>query len=72
MEHILVNLDKIVWGTPLIFLLMFTHIFLTFKLRLPQKNVFLGLRLMFKPSNTKGISSYNSLMTVLAATLRYR
>ncbi|MDD2376428.1 MAG: hypothetical protein PHD15_03660 [Clostridia bacterium] len=71
MKDILSNIDKIVWGTPLIFSLIFTHIFLTFKLNFPQKNIFKGLRLMFKPSNTKGISSYNSLMTVLAATLRY-
>jgi len=68
---VLANIDKIIWGTPLVLLLIFTHIFLTFKLKFPQKNIFKGLRLMFKPSKTKGISSYNSLMTVLAATLRY-
>gem|GEM_PF-3100362 len=72
MGSILTNIDKIIWGTPLVALFIFTHIYLTFKLKFPQKNVFKGLRLMFKPSNTKGISSYNSLMTVLAATIRNR
>jgi AGCS family alanine or glycine:cation symporter len=65
-------MDKIIGGTPFVLLLIFTHIFLTFKLKFPQKNILKGLILMFKPSSTKGISSFNSLMTVLAATLRYR
>lgn len=69
LEGILLNIDRIVWGSPLVILLIFTHIFLTFKLNFPQKNVFKGLVLMFKPTNTKGISSFNSLMTVLAATI---
>lgn len=69
LEGILINIDKIVWGSPLVILLIFTHIFLTFKLNFPQKNTFKGLMLMFKPTKTKGISSFNSLMTVLAATI---
>lgn len=69
MENILQNIDKVVWGKPLIIILIFTHVFLTFKLKFPQKNMFKGLKLMFKSSDKKGISSFNSLMTVLAATL---
>lgn len=69
MENILLKLSDASWEIPFVILLIFTHIFLTFKLRFPQKNIFKGLILMFKPSNTKGISSFNSLMTVLAATI---
>lgn len=52
-------------------LLILTHIFFTIKLKWPQKYTLKGLKLMFKSSdkNEKGISSFKSLMTVLAGTL---
>ena len=51
---------------------MGTHIYLTFKLKFPQKYTFKGLKYMLKSDkeNTKeGISSFKSLMAVLASTL---
>lgn len=69
MVNIIEVVNKIVWGLPLILILIITHIYLTIKLKFPQKNTFLGLKLMLKPNKESGISSFNSLMTVLAATI---
>lgn len=64
-------LEEIVWSTPLVCILMFTHIYFTFKLSFPQKYTFRGLKLMFIPDDKrdKGVSSFKSLMTILAGTL---
>ena len=72
MEGLILFIEKLVWSIPLVSLLMFTHIFFTLKLKIPQKYTFDGLRNMLKSdkSNTsEGISSFKSIMTVLAATL---
>ncbi len=64
------KIEEIVWSLPLVLVLIITHIFFSFKLKLPQKNILKGLRLMFSQNDEKkGISSFKSLMTVLAATL---
>lgn len=65
-------LEKIVWSLPLVILLMFTHIFFTIKLKIPQRYTFSGLKNMLnsdKSNTSDGISSFKSIMTVLAATL---
>lgn len=65
-------LEKIVWSLPLVILLMFTHIFFTIKLKIPQRYTFSGLKNMLnsdKSNTSEGISSFKSIMTVLAATL---
>ncbi len=73
MANIIFKLEEFVWSIPLVILLIFTHIYFTFKLKYPQKYTLKGLKLMFTPNikgkNQKGISSFKSLMTVLAATL---
>lgn len=79
MFDIITKAEKLVWSAPLVFLLVFTHIFFTFKLRYPQKFTLKGIILMFKPDketksninvyNNKKISSFKSLMTILAGTL---
>ncbi len=71
MQEIIAYIEKIVWSTPLVMLLVFTHIFFTIKLKFPQKYTLKGLRSMLghKDKNGVGISSFKSLMTVLAATL---
>lgn len=67
------KLENLVWSAPLVFLLVFTHIYFTIKLNYPQKYTYKGLQLIFKSKNNgkknKGIDSFKSLMTVLAATL---
>lgn len=72
MENIIFYIEKFVWGVPLISILMLTHIFFTIKLKIPQKNVIRGLRYLLsgnKKNTNEGISSFKSLMTVLAGTL---
>ena len=73
MADVILKLEELIWSMPLVLLLMFTHIFFTIKLKYPQKYTLKGLKLMFKPNikekNKKGVSSFKSLMTVLAATL---
>ena len=49
-----------------------SHIFFTFKLKIPQRNVLKGLKYIFignKKNTSEGISSFKSLMAVLAGTL---
>lgn len=68
---LLEKIETLVWGLPLVILLIGTHIFFTIYLKFPQKNTIKGLKLIFKDrgNSKKGISSFESLMTILAATL---
>lgn len=72
MENIIFLLEKIIWSIPLIVILVFTHIYFTIKLKFPQKFTFIGIKNMLesdKNNTSEGISSFKSIMTVLAATL---
>jgi alanine or glycine:cation symporter, AGCS family len=69
MSNLIYELEKIIWSYPLIILLMITHILITFKLRFPQKNIFKSFKYLFESNDKSKISSFNSLMTVLAATI---
>lgn len=72
MQNLILNIESLVWGVPLILLLMFTHIFFTFKLKFPQLNVIKGIKYIIfgnKENTSEGISSFKSLMAVLAGTL---
>lgn len=42
---LLEQINDLIWGLPLIILLMGTHIYFTFKLRFPQRNLFRAIRL---------------------------
>ena len=67
MENIIFKIEEIMWSYPLIIFLIFIHIFLSIKLKFPQKHIVYGLKNLF---NFKGeISSFSSMMTVLAAML---
>lgn len=67
--------DRIVWGPWLIFLLLGTGCYLMLSLRfLPLKNLPAALRRVFLPESRKGtegrgVSSFSSLTTELAATI---
>ena len=71
MLDFITKVEEFIWTAPLVFLLVFTHVYFTIKLKYPQKYTLKGLKLMFKPSNSskKNISSFKSLMTILAGTL---
>ena len=63
--------NSVVWGWPMLALLLGTHIFLTFRLRFIQKYVFKALKLAVKKDkNAPGdVSPFGALSTALAATL---
>ena len=64
-------LSSFLWGWPMIVLLLGTHIFLTFRLRIPQRKLITGIRLSIKKDKTaKGdVSQFGALATALAATI---
>ncbi|GAB1476823.1 sodium:alanine symporter family protein [Bacillota bacterium] len=64
-------LNGYLWGPPILILLFGTHLFLTFRLRFPQRYIGLGIKLSFK-KDTSGegdISQFGALTTALAATI---
>lgn len=65
------NINQIIWGLPMILLLLGTHIFYTIKLRFIQRFTFRGIRLSLQKDNADegDVSSFASLATILAATL---
>ncbi|MGM9759213.1 MAG: alanine/glycine:cation symporter family protein [Parabacteroides sp.] len=59
------------WAWPMIILLLGTHIFLTFRLKIPQRKVFKGIRLsIIRDEGSKGdVSQFAALATALAGTI---
>lgn len=59
------------WGWPMIILLLGTHIFLTIRLRFPQRWIFTAIKLSVKkdPDGVGDVSQFASLATALAATI---
>ena len=64
-------LSSFLWGWPMIILLLGTHVFLTFRLRIPQRKLFTGIRLSVKkdPGSAGDVSQFGALATALAATI---
>jgi alanine or glycine:cation symporter, AGCS family len=74
LNEVLVTVSGLVWGVPLLVLLVGTGIFLTFKLRLLQvRKLFMGFKIAFSSGDCKDsegdISQFQALMTALAATI---
>ncbi|MFI3324149.1 MAG: sodium:alanine symporter family protein [Rikenellaceae bacterium] len=65
------TVNNYLWGVPMIVLLFGTHIFLTFRLRVPQRKIGMAIRLSFKrEKGAKGdISPLAALFSSLAATI---
>lgn len=65
------QLSNCLWGWPMIILLLGTHIFLTFRLRFPQRYLLTAMKLTFtREDNSKGdVSQFGALATALAATI---
>lgn len=70
-NEIVARISEIMWGVPMILLLLGTHIFLTIRLRFPQRHILKGIRLSFsKNSDAEGeVSQFGALATALAATI---
>jgi AGCS family alanine or glycine:cation symporter len=64
-------LSSFLWGWPMIILLLGTHVFLTFRLRIPQRKLMTGIKLSIKKdASAEGeVSQFGALATALAATI---
>lgn len=64
-------LSGLLWGWPMIILLLGTHIFLTIRLRFPQLKIFTAIRLSVKRDDDASgdVSQFGALATALAATI---
>ena len=65
------QINLFLWGWPMIVLLLGTHVFLTFRLRVPQRKLLTAIRLSVKKDlGAKGdVSQFGALATALAATI---
>ncbi|MCL1973308.1 MAG: alanine:cation symporter family protein [Bacteroidetes bacterium] len=59
------------WGWPMLILLLGTHLFLTIRLRVPQRKIFTGIKLSVTKDkgSTGDVSQFGALATALAATI---
>jgi len=66
-----VTLSGWLWGWPMIILLLGTHVYLTIRLRCPQRKLWTAIRLsVTKDKETSGdVSQFGALATALAATI---
>jgi AGCS family alanine or glycine:cation symporter len=71
-EALLTQLNDLVWGVPMLVMILSTGLYLTVRLQfMPIRKIGLGFRLLFKsPSSSNGeISPFSALMTSLSATV---
>lgn len=71
LQHLTETISAFLWGWPMIILLLGTHLYLTIRLRFPQRKVFTGIRLSVESDdNSEGdVSQFGALATSLAATI---
>lgn len=70
-NDILTEISGFLWGWPMIILLLGTHLFLTIRLKFPQRHIFKAIKLSIKkdPDAKGDVSQFGSLATALAATI---
>ncbi|MBQ8008129.1 MAG: sodium:alanine symporter family protein [Bacteroidaceae bacterium] len=70
-NDILAEVSGWLWGWPMIIMLLGTHLYLTFRLRFPQRMIFTAIRLSVQkdPGAAGDVSQFHSLATALAATI---
>ena len=70
-NEILTSISGFLWGWPMIILLLGTHIFLTIRLRFPQRKIFTAIKLsVHRDKGSSGdVSQFGALATALAATI---
>ena len=71
LNEILTDISGFLWGWPMIILLLGTHIFLTVRLKFPQRHILKAIRLSVQrdPDARGDVSQFGSLATALAATI---
>ncbi|MDR2585635.1 MAG: alanine:cation symporter family protein [Prevotellaceae bacterium] len=69
--HVIKTVADVMWGWPMIILLLGTHVFLTIRLKFPQRKIFTGIKLsVTKDVGSSGdVSQFGALATALAATI---
>lgn len=70
-NDILTLLSDVLWGYPMIILLIGTHIYLTIRLKFPQRKIFTAIKLSVTrdKSGSGDVSQFQALATALAATI---
>ncbi|MEG1794138.1 MAG: sodium:alanine symporter family protein [Rikenellaceae bacterium] len=70
-SQIIANVSGFIWGVPMIVLLIGTHLYLTVKLRFPQRYIFKAIKLSITSDKQSSgdISPFSALATSLAATI---
>ncbi len=65
------TVSDFLWGWPMIIMLLGTHLFLTIRLRFPQRKIFTAIRLSVKKDKgaSGDVSQFGALATALAATI---
>jgi AGCS family alanine or glycine:cation symporter len=65
------SISSFLWGWPMMILLLGTHVFLTFRLRIPQLKIFKAIKLSVvkDPDSGGDVSQFAALSTSLAATI---
>lgn len=70
LNEIFSQFNAVLWGPPLILLLLGTHLWMTVRTRGVQRWVFKGIKLSVTPDKTEGdISPFAALTTALASTI---
>lgn len=71
LNDILSLISSFLWGAPMIVLLLGTHLYLTIRLRFPQRYIFKAIRLSVShDKGSKGdVSQFSALATSLAGTI---
>ncbi len=71
MEDFLQKANDFMWGMPMIILLVGTHLFLTFRLKCPQRKIWTAIKLSVTPDKGSNgdVSQFGALATSLAATI---
>lgn len=70
-NNIFTTVNSWLWGWPMIALLLGTHLFLTIRLRFPQRRLLTALKLSVKRDKSAegDVSQFGALATALAATI---
>ena len=70
-SDIIAQVSSLLWGWPMIILLLGTHLYLTIILKFPQRKIFTAIRLSVTKDKTGNgdVSQFGALATSLAATI---
>lgn len=64
------NINDVLWGWPMLTILLGTHLYLTYKLKFPQKYLWKAIKLSVTKDNSSGeVSQFAALTTSLAGAI---